>query len=238
VFWGGDVGGPQEGLRASIIGLLRSAVMGYPNWGADTCGYGRAQMEQEVCARWLAFSCFNPIMEVGPTRNVGFWNLPRDPSYDATLIACWRLYARLHQRLVDYSYAYGKEATETGLPIARPLFLVDPKAPQAWANWWTFLYGRDILVSPIWEKNKREQEVYLPTGEQWRDAWTDKTYAGGQTITVKAELYQIPIFVRVGSNVEIGDLNREWTESWTIAQKRPDLKALEAEAKAWLGQNR
>jgi len=62
VFWGGDVGGNQEGLRASIIALQRSAVMGYPNWGADTCGYGHAPMEQEVCARWLAFSCFNPIM--------------------------------------------------------------------------------------------------------------------------------------------------------------------------------
>lgn len=239
VFWGGDVGGPQEGLRASIIGLQRSAVMGYPNWGADTCGYGKAPMEQEVCARWLAFSCFNPIMEVGPTRNVAFWNLLREPKYDATLIATWRLYARLHQRLVDYSYAHGKEATETGLPIARPLFLVDPKAPQAWANWWTFLYGRDILVSPLWEKNKREQEVYLPAGEQWRDAWNpEKTYVGGQSITVKAELHQIPIFIRVGSNVELGDLNKEWADSWAIAQKRPDLKALDATAKAWLEQNK
>ena len=239
VFWGGDVGGPQEGLRASIIGLLRSAVMGYPNWGADTCGYGKAPMEQEVCARWLAFSCFNPIMEVGPTRNVAFWNLPRDPSYDPTLIACWRLYARLHQRLVDYSYRHGKEATETGMPIARPLFLIDPKSPQAWDNWWTFLYGRDILVSPIWEKNKREQEVYLPRGEQWRDAWhPEKVYTGGKTIKVKAELHQIPIFVRVGSSIDLGDLNKEWAEAWKIAQTPPDLKPLDAEVKAWFDQKR
>jgi alpha-glucosidase (family GH31 glycosyl hydrolase) len=196
-------------------------------------------MEQEVCARWLAFSCFNPIMEVGPTRNVAFWNLPRDPSYDATLIACWRLYARLHQRLVDYSHAHGVEATQTGLPIARPLFLADPKAPQAWANWWTFLYGRDILVSPIWEKNQREQEIYLPSGEQWRDAWNPgKVYPGGQTIKVKAALHQIPIFVRVGATVELGDLNQEWADAWKIAQTPPDLKPLDAEAKAWLEKNK
>jgi alpha-glucosidase (family GH31 glycosyl hydrolase) len=239
VFWGGDVGGPQEGLRASIIALQRSAVMGYPNWGADTCGYGKAPMEQEVCARWLAFSCFNPIMEVGPTRNVAFWNLLREPKYDATLIATWRLYARLHQRLIDYSYAHGKEASETGMPIVRPLLLVDPKAPQAWANWWTFLYGRDILVSPIWEKNKREQEVYLPAGEQWRDAWNPgKVYVGGQSIKVKAELHQIPIFVRVSSTVELGDLNKEWAESWKIAQSPPDLKPLDAQVKSWLEQHK
>jgi len=140
---------------------------------------------------------------------------------------------------VDYIYAHGKEASETGLPIARPLFLADPKAPQAWANWWTFLYGRDILVSPIWEKNKREQEVYLPSGEQWRDAWNpEKVYAGGQIITVKTDLHQIPIFVRVGATVELGDLNKEWADSWAIAQKRPDLNALEARVKAWFEQHR
>jgi alpha-glucosidase (family GH31 glycosyl hydrolase) len=234
VFWGGDVGGTQEGLRASIIAMQRSAVMGYPNWGADTCGYNRQLMETEVCGRWLAFSCFNPIMEVGPTRNRAFWNFHDPPSYDAELIAIWRLYARLHQRLVDYSYEHAKVAHTTGMPIVRPLFLVDSKAPQAWSNWWTFLYGPDLLVSPIWEKNRRTQEVYLPAGEKWRDAWNlDKIHDGGQTITVDAELHQIPIFIRVGSNIDLGDLNKEWNESHAIAQRKPDLAALDAEVKTW-----
>src|SRR5260370_15160333 len=113
VFWGGDIGGTQEGLRASIIAVQRAAVMGYPNWGSDTCGYTRSLMEQEVCGRWLAFSCFTPIMEIGPTRNVGFWNLPREPSYDAELIAIWRVYARLHHRLMDYSYRQAILAKQT-----------------------------------------------------------------------------------------------------------------------------
>ncbi|PYS36903.1 MAG: alpha-glucosidase, partial [Acidobacteria bacterium] len=85
-FWGGDIGGTQEGLRASIVAVQRSAVMGYPNWGSDTCGYNQQLLEQEVCGRWLGFSAFTPIMEVGPTRNVAFWNLPREPSYDTELI--------------------------------------------------------------------------------------------------------------------------------------------------------
>jgi alpha-D-xyloside xylohydrolase len=239
VFWGGDIGGTQEGLRASIIAVQRSAVMGYPNWGSDTCGYNQQLMEQEVCGRWLAFSCFTPIMEVGPTRNVGFWNLPRAPEYDAQLIAIWRLYARLHQRLADYSYENAENAHRTGMPIVRPLFMVDPKAPEAWTYWGTYLYGPDLLVSPIWEKEKRAQEVYLPANEQWRDAWhPDKVYRGGQTISVHAELYQIPLFIRVGSKVQIGDLNQEYQESLAIAQKKPDLKALDAEVTAWFEKSR
>lgn len=234
VFWGGDIGGSQEGLRASIIAVQRSAVMGYPNWGSDTCGYTRQLMETEVCGRWLAFSCFTPIMEVGPTRNRAFWNFHDPPRYNAELIAIWRLYARLHQRLADYGHAHAQHAHRTGMPIVRPLFLVDPKAPQAWSNWWTYLYGSDLLVSPIWEKNKRSQEVYLPSGAQWRDAWNpDKVYPGGQTITVHAELHQIPLFIRVGADVQLGDLNREWEESLEIAQKRPDLRTLDAEVRAW-----
>ena len=239
VFWGGDIAGTEFGLRAEIIAVQRAAVMGYPNWGSDTGGYNQQTMNTEVVGRWLGFSCFTPIMEVGPTRNRAFWDFHNPPGYDAELIAIWRLYARLHTRLADYSFEQAKAAHKTGMPIVRPLFLVEPQAPAAWSNWWTYLYGPDLLVSPIWQKNQRTQEVYLPSGAQWRDAWNpDKTYAGGQTINVKAELHQIPIFVRVGSKVELGDLNQEWSEAVAVANTRPDLKQLDAEVKTWFEKNK
>jgi alpha-D-xyloside xylohydrolase len=234
IFWGGDIGGTQEGLRASIVAVQRAAILGYPNWGSDTCGYNQQLMEQEVCARWLAFSAFTPIMEVGPTRNVGFWNLPREPSYDSTLIAIWRLYARLHQRLADYSYRLAREAHDTGMPIVRPLFLIDPKSQTAWTNWWTYLYGPDVLVAPIWEKRRREQQVYLPSGSRWRDGWhPDTVHAGGQTITVHAEVHQIPLFIRAGSNIDVGNLEQEYQQSVAIAAKKPDLRSADAAVKSW-----
>jgi alpha-glucosidase (family GH31 glycosyl hydrolase) len=233
VFWGGDIGGTEWGLRAEIIGVQRAAVMGYPNWGSDTGGYTSQSTDTEVVGRWLGFSCFTPIMEVGPTKNVAFWNYHTPPRYDADLIAIWRLYARLHARLADYSFEQGQVAHETGMPIVRPLFLIEPTASAAWSNWWTYTYGPDILVSPIWKQNQRTQEVYLPTGEKWRDAWTGKTYNGGQTITVTAELHQVPIFVRVGSKVELGDLQKEWNDSVMIAKVRPNLKKLDAEVGEW-----
>ncbi|MGN6641999.1 MAG: hypothetical protein ACTHKU_03260 [Verrucomicrobiota bacterium] len=123
------------------------------------------------------------------------------------------------------------------MPIVRPLFLIEPQAPAAWSNWWTYQYGPDILVSPIWEKGQETQEVYLPSGEKWQDAWQPETvYKGGQTITVKAPPHQIPIFIRAGSKVKLGDLNQQWTESVAIANTRPDLKKLDAELKAWFDQ--
>jgi len=234
VFWGGDIGGTQEGLRASIVAVQRAAVMGYPNWGSDTCGYNEQLMEQEVCSRWLAFSALTPIMEVGPTRNVGFWNLPRAPAYDDALIATWRLYARLHDRLRDYSYRLAREAHDSGMPIVRPLLLVTPDRPEAWTNWWTYMYGPDLVVSPVWQKGVREQQVYLPAGARWRNAWApDSTYDGGQTLTVAAAPHQLPLFVREGASLPIGNLDQEWQESQAIARRKPDLAALERGVNEW-----
>lgn len=234
VFWGGDIAGIQEGLRASIIAVQRAAVMGYPNWGSDTGGYNQQSMDTEVVERWLGFSCFTPIMEVGPTHNVAFWNFHRPARYDADLMAAWRFYTRLHARLADYSFATAREATKTGLPIIRPLFLTDPSAPVAWSNWWTYSFGPDIVVSPVWKKGQRTQEVYLPAGAKWSDAWQpDHVYDGGRTVTVAADVYQMPIFVRVGGRVSVGDLNGEWRDAVAAAATRPDLKSLDAGVKAW-----
>ena len=58
-FWGGDIGSPPEGLRAAIIAVQRSAINGYPIWGSDIGGYWQSDLDREICARWLAFGCFN-----------------------------------------------------------------------------------------------------------------------------------------------------------------------------------
>ncbi len=233
VFWGGDIGGTEWGLRAEIIAVQRAAILGYPLWGSDTGGYNAQSMDTDVVGRWLEFSCFTPIMEVGPTKDRAFWDFHSPPRYDAELIALWRLYARLHNRLADYSLAQAKTAHQTGMPIVRPLFLVEPAAPAAWTNWWTYLYGPDLLVSPVWKTGQRVQTVYLPSGNQWRDAWTGKIFDGGRSVTVDAPLHQIPIFVRVGSNLDLGDLNQEWRDAVAAACVRPDLKKLDAEVRRW-----
>ncbi len=226
-FWGGDIGSPPEALRTAIIAQLRCSIMGYPLWGSDTGGYWQGDLDREVCARWLAFSCFSPIMEVGPTEDRGFWDMKKEPHYDTELIAIWRLYAKIHTRLIDYSYACAKEAHQTGMPIARPLFLMYPEQKQAWQDWQTFQYGPDILVSAIWEKEKSQHSLYLPKGPTWIDAWTGQTIEGGRMITVDTPLYKIPIFIREGADVDLGDLKQCYRQSLEKASTKPDLELLE-----------
>lgn len=130
IFWGGDIHGTEYGLRAAIIAAQRAALIGFPIWGSDTGGYWGG-FNREVTARWLAFSAFTPLMEVGPTDNRAFWDMPEAPHYDEELIAIWRLYAVLHDRLADYTYRQAVHARDTGMPIVRPLFAVFPRRARS-----------------------------------------------------------------------------------------------------------
>jgi alpha-D-xyloside xylohydrolase len=230
--WAGDTNGRPEGLRSAIIGMQRCAIMGYPVWGSDTGGYW-GDFSHETCMHWLGFSCFSPLMEVGPTNNHGFWDNPDEPHYDAELLATWRLYAKIRMKLIPYLHSLAKEANSTGMPIARPLFLVYPDQKEAWINWQTYLLGPDILVSAIWQSGTEKHKLYLPAGEKWIDAWEkDRIYQGGQYIEVAAPKYKIPIFIRKGATIDLGNLNELYQKSLKIASQKPDLAELE-KAEGW-----
>ncbi|MDX9812117.1 MAG: glycoside hydrolase family 31 protein, partial [Bacteroidales bacterium] len=151
--WAGDTDNSAEGLRSALIAMQRCAVMGYPNWGSDAGGYPQ-RLDREVTMRWLAFACFSPIMEVGPTNNRGFWGLNSDPSWDHELLAVWHFYTNLRMSLINYVHDLSKNAASTGIPVARPLFLEYPGQAESWDDWTTYKLGEDLLVSLVWEKGK------------------------------------------------------------------------------------
>jgi len=229
-FFGGDIPGTEWGLRTAIIAVQRAASMGFPFWGSDTGGY-HGGCDREIIARWLAFSCFCPLMEIGPTENVGFWNTPSPPKYDKELIATWRLYAKIRQNLLDYTYSCAKISHEEGIPIVRPMYMAFPDDPNCTLRWEQYMYGDDILVGLIWEKGQLKKEVYLPA-TRWVDAWDPaKIYEGGKTYTFDCPFHKIPILLREGSEINLGDLNKLYEESLTLAQEPPNLEELQKEIK-------
>ena len=225
--WAGDTGNPAEGLRSALIGLQRCAVMGYPVWGSDTGGYPK-KIQRETTMRWLGFSCFSPIMEVGPTNNRGFWGMNYAPSYDHELLAIWRFYAKLRMNLVDYLHHYAKVASETGMPVVRPLFLEYADQPESWNDWTTYKLGDDLLVSIVWEEGRSNQKVYLPAGETWIDLWTNKEYEGGKYIMVEAKLHQTPVFLKKGSQLSLPDFTELYNESVKLTNVEYKMSYLEA----------
>lgn len=67
----------------------------------------------------------------------------------------------------------------------------------------SYMFGPDLLVSPVMEANVTSRKVYLPKGATWTDAYTKKVYEGGQTVEVEAPLDIIPIMIKDGKKYDI-----------------------------------
>ena len=67
----------------------------------------------------------------------------------------------------------------------------------------SYMFGPDLLVSPVMSAGALDREIYLPAGCSWTDAYTKKTYDGGQKVTVPAPIDIIPIMIRDGKEYEI-----------------------------------
>jgi len=63
---------------------------------------------------------------------------------------------------------YAREALDLGLPIVRPLWMLDPQDPACRIVADEFSIGDEIIVAPVLKPGSVEREVYLPTGV-WKD---------------------------------------------------------------------
>jgi alpha-glucosidase (family GH31 glycosyl hydrolase) len=119
-------------------------------------------------------------------------------TYDGRILDLYREAVLLHERFVPYIRAAAATASRSGLPIMRPLCLVDPEDPEGWDIADSYLLGPSLWVAPVLEEGATERRAYLPRGE-WIDWWTEERLTGGRWIDAEARLERIPLWVRAGS---------------------------------------
>ena len=90
-----------------------------------------------------------------------------------------------------------------GLPIMRAMWLHYPGDPNAVARGDQYLWGRDILVAPVVEKDATSRQLDLPQGD-WFDLWTEQRVAGGKEIDRAVDLATMPLYVRSGAVIPMG----------------------------------
>ena len=212
--WNGDAWSTFSGLQTSIKNGIRSGTINFPMWGSDTGGYfAPAKPDKELLARWLEFSAFSPMMEVilGPQRTT--W-----ADYDEELVGIAKAYATMHHDFIPYTRSYMYQATQTGMPIMRPLIFAYPTDDTLSDMWDEYLYGSDILVAPVTAATVRDRKVYLPAGRWMSYNEKHAVYEGKTAITVAAALGTVPLFVREGAIIPRGNivqLNNNWVPTWT-----------------------
>jgi alpha-glucosidase/alpha-D-xyloside xylohydrolase len=115
--------------------------------------------------------------------------------------------------LLPYTYTVAKECCETGLSMIRSLWLHYPQDAAAVVRGDQFLWGRDLLVSPVVEKGATSRRLYLPKGS-WFDYWTGERLEGGREIDRSVDLETMPLHVRAGAIIPHAPV-REYTEQQT-----------------------
>jgi alpha-glucosidase (family GH31 glycosyl hydrolase) len=196
--WAGDQASDFWSLRVLVVATLSAASAGFSNWSHDIGGYlGHRLVERcppELLVRWVQFGCFTPLMHA-------HGRMPQEPwRYSDRVLELYRAYVLLHEQLVPYVRAAALTAARSGLPIVRPLCLIDPSDARGWTITDAYGYGPALWVAPVVEDEAREREVPLPRGE-WIETWSGRHVAGGSEVVVDAPLEQIPVWVRAGSIV-------------------------------------
>jgi len=93
------------------------------------------------------------------------------------------------------------------MPVMRALWLHYADDPAAVARGDEYLWGRDMLVAPVVEKDAAVRRVYLPRGN-WYDFWNNQRHEGGAEIARPVDLQTIPLYVRAGAILPIGPLKQ------------------------------
>jgi alpha-glucosidase len=192
--WPGDNTADWSSLRQSIPTLLGMGLSGFAFVGSDIGGFVRPTTP-ELYTRWLQTGVFYPFM-----RSHSDLGAPdKEPwSFGGETEAINKRMIELRYQLLPYIYNVMQQASETGLPAMRPLFLEFPNDEEAAVIDDEFLFGADLLVAPVLLEGASEREIYLPKGD-WYDYWTGRRYPHGGAIRMPVTLSSLPLFVRGGA---------------------------------------
>ena len=196
--WSGDVGNDWETFRRQITAGLGMQAAGIPWWTYDAGGFFRP-MDQytnqdyiERMLRWIETSVYLPLMRVhGYMSNTEPWNYGEEAK--AIITSC----LKERERLLPYIRKCAERVSTEGYTMMRPLVFDFANDPEALKQKYEYMFGPELLISPVTEAGVSEWQTYLPKNEGgWNDYRTGQHYEGGQTVTTKVDKAHIPVFVR------------------------------------------
>ena len=192
--WTGDNVATWEHLKIGHIQCQRLSVSGVPFCGTDIGGFS-GEPDGELFTRWIQLGTFSPFMRghsAGDTSEREPW------SFGEPYTSINRKYINLRYRLMPYLYSVFWEHHRYGLPILRPLVMLDQVHDGVHFRQDECAFGDKILFCPVLEKGAIQRQVYLPPG-QWFNYWTDEVLNGGHEHTVECAIEDMPIFIKSGS---------------------------------------
>ncbi len=191
--WTGDNTSTWEHLRLSVTMTLGLGISGMPFVGPDIGGFIDGP-HPELYARWITAASLMPYCRT----HTGSMNPPQEPwSFGPEIEEIARRALTRRYELMPYLYTLFEEASRTGMPIVRPIWMEFPGVHPWWEGQ-AYMLGGDLLVVPIVEPSPKEIYIELPPGA-WYDLATDEIWGGGEHVKLDTSRGSLPIFVRAGA---------------------------------------
>ena len=192
--WTGDNASWESHMTMSVPMILTLGLSGQPFSGADVGGF-LFNPDADLFGRWMALGAFYPFSRghaCAGTINKEPWAFGQKVE-DVSRMALERRYV-----LLPYYYTLLHEASETGMPIMRPVFFADPKDTLLRAEEQAFLIGENLLVVPEWA-----QHPALPKG-----IWRNLSLIPGDD----KDSYQAKLKIRGGAIIPTGKIIQNTNE--------------------------
>ena len=223
VVWNGDTHASWQSFRQQIPAGLNYMATGNPYWTVDVGSFftrndGRRwfytgefqkgveeEEYREYYTRMFQWATFLPMLRSHGSdtpREIWRFGEPGTDYYDAILKMI-----RLRYELLPYIYSMAAHQTLYSYSMARMLAFDYPDDEEVYDIKDEFLFG-DILVCPVTHPRSETtiRRVYLPKGNQWVDFWSNKSYDGGQWLSLETDIHTLPLFVKAGTIIPTGEV--------------------------------
>lgn len=214
--WSGDIDSSFTSLREQIQILISMGLSGISWSTTDIAGFhsgdSTTQKFKELMIRWFQFAVFSPVLRMhgdrqphsqkigktgGGVRTSGSSN--EIWSFGTEVERILTKYIRIREKLVDYIFKLYEESTNFGYPISRSLFFEFPNDKKAWDDRLSYMFGSDLLISPVIDFEMKKMKVYLPDGNDWINVFNNKVYKGGKGYIIEFSLETLPVFCKKDS---------------------------------------
>ena len=196
--WTGDNQSDFTHLAWSIPMALNLGLSGQPFAGPDIGGFYGAP-SRELFVRWYELGAFLPFF-----RGHADKTSPRQEpwAFGKRAEALVKRAIERRMRLLPTLYTLFREAHESGLPVVRPLFFLDPRDAALRAVDDAFLLGDTLLVAPVVVEGARRKRVVLPAvAGGWFRLGGRGRRIEKRELEVAAPLGEVPLFARAGTIV-------------------------------------
>ncbi|KAI8068008.1 glycosyl hydrolases family 31-domain-containing protein [Gongronella butleri] len=192
--WTGDNMADWDALTYSNPMVLTNGMGGMPFAGADVPGFF-GNPSADLLVRWYQAAVFQPFF-----RGHAHIDTKRREPYlvDEPFRSMTRAALRERYALLPFWYTLFFDASQSGVPMMRPMVMEFPQDENVFAMDDQFMVGDAIMVKPITKQDATATDVYFAGDQPWYDMETSERILHSGFRSVNAPLDKIPAYYRGG----------------------------------------